>query len=103
MSKMTKIVKEFDNKLLGRNEVVAEVANPGATLSRQEAKKELAKKLKAKEELIIIENITSHFGEKSSTVTAFVYNDEATLKKITLKHILKRNEAPAPQEAEAEA
>lgn len=100
MSKMVNITKEFENKLLKRKEVVAEVETQNSTISRQDAKEQLAKKLKADEELIIIENITSHFGSRNATVTAFVYDDVETLKKITLKHILKRNEAPQSEEAQ---
>lgn len=98
--KMVNITKEFDNKLLKRKEVVAEIETQSTTTSRKEAKEQLAKKLKADEKLMIIENITSHFGSKLTTVTAFVYDDEETLKKVTLKHILKRNEEPQAEEVQ---
>ena len=48
---MVNIVKNVENKLLSRKEIEAVIPNEGGTLSRAAIKKELAKKLKAKEEL----------------------------------------------------
>ena len=98
---MVTIKKETENKLLKRKEIVVEISNDGATISKQEIKSQLAKKLKADEKLIIINRIDSHFGSTLSSITAYLYEDEETIKKVSLKHILKRNEAPA-QEVEAQ-
>lgn len=95
---MVEITKEFENTLLKRKEIVADIQTQGATITRQEAKQQLAKKLGVAEELIIIEGITSHFGSRTATITAFVYEDSNALKKVTLKHIVKRNQQP--QQAE---
>jgi len=90
---------DFENKLLGRREVEVVIACEGATKPRAEVKSELAKKFKAKEDLVIIETIKPHFGNSDVIVRANLYNDKETLGKLTAKFLQKRNN-PAVAEGE---
>jgi len=94
-----KIIKENDNKLLCRKEVVAFFENEGTTRTRADIKSEIAKKFKADENLIIVREIKTHFGSQNFDVTAMIYDDEKSLKLIANEHFIKRN-APKTEEAE---
>lgn len=91
------IVKNFENKLLGRNEVVAKLEVENTTLSRSAAKTQLAKILKVDEKLIIIKEILTSFGSKAVEVVANIYENEEVLNKTSRDHLIKRN-APAKAE-----
>ena len=94
-----KAIKEFDNKLLKRKEVEFEVDSKGTTLSRLDIKKEAVKALKADENLVVVDSVSSRFGSTQTQARVYVYEDEATLNRLTPKHVAKRNEAPATEEA----
>lgn len=96
---MVEVVKNFENKLLNRHDVVARIDSNGATPSRQEIKSQLAKKLKVDEKLVVIDKVDTSFGTRAADVSAKVYKDEETLKKLTLEHIAKRNIGPVVEEA----
>lgn len=88
------LVKEFDNKLLHRKEVVITL-NREKTPSKIDVAKEIAKDFKSSEENIIIEKIDSKFGKKEFTVYAKVYNDSQSKDKyetVTRKEKKKRLE-----------
>ena len=96
------IVKDFDNKLLNRKEVIAKFDGDGATPARSAVRKDIAKKLKVDEKLIIINKISSHFGGTDVSVKANVYGDAETLNKVTPEHLVKRNAIPEVEEAPVE-
>lgn len=100
MSKM-EVLKDFENKLLDRREVLVKIAGEGTTPSRTVVKAELAKKFKAKENLIIINMISSTFGARDVEVDASIYKTEVVLKRLTPEHIQKRNAIAAPAVEEA--
>jgi len=92
MSNLKMEVKsDFENKLLGRREVKLTIENAEATITRVEAKSHVVKKFDAEEELVIIENVGSRYGNANVTVTASIYDDKETLDKVAAKHIAKRN------------
>lgn len=93
-----KAIKEFDNKLLKRKEVEFEVDSKGTTLSRLDVKKEAVKALKADENLVVVDSVSSRFGSTQTQARVYVYEDEATLKRLTPEHVAKRNEAPVSEE-----
>jgi len=95
-----KIVNEFDNKLLKRKEVELTVTVKDITLSREEAKTQAVKALKADEKLVVVNSISSKFGSRNVKIVVYVYEDEKILARLTPSHVDKRN-APA-QAAEAE-
>ncbi|NQZ84581.1 MAG: hypothetical protein HRU03_02585 [Nanoarchaeales archaeon] len=85
------VISDFENKLLGRREVKVTIENSEATITRVDAKSQVVKKFNAEEDLVIIENIGSRYGNANVTVTACIYDDKETLEKVTAKHIAKRN------------
>lgn len=96
------VVKQFENKLLNRTEVEGVMKLGVAPIpSRVEVKKNLAKKLKVDEKLIVVNKISSSYGSSEIKVDANVYKDEATLKKITNEHLIKRNKVGESQQEEA--
>ena len=91
ISRKMNVISDFENKLLGRREVKLTIENAAATITRVEAKSQVVKKFEAEEDLVIIENIGSRYGNANVTVTASIYDNKETLDKVTAKHIAKRN------------
>lgn len=96
------ILQDTENKLLGRREVLATMSNEKGTPKRVEIKKELAKVLKVKEDLVIVNKVTHNYGSSNLTIRAKVYDDEKSLKINARPHMVKRNviEAPAKEASE---
>ncbi len=70
------IRKERENKLLKRKEIEVYLDHTGKpTPTRLEILKELAKKLKVKEDLIIVDKIFSETGKACSRVKVLVYQN----------------------------
>lgn len=81
-----------DNPLLNRHEIKFTVKHPGEkTPNREIIRSELAEKINAKKENIIIDYINSGFGIQESTGYAKIYNPTKFTEEIERKHILKRN------------
>jgi small subunit ribosomal protein S24e len=85
------IVNKKENKLLHRVEIEAHLEEKAPAQSRQDIKKEIAKKLKVEENLVIVETIKPVYGKKSAVISAYVYEDEKAMKAVTPAHMLKRN------------
>jgi len=85
------IIKNFENKLLRRKQVIAKTEVSDKTISRKETKAQLAKLLKVKEDSIIIKEIKSHFGSKEVIIEANVYANNEELQKTARSHLIKRN------------
>ncbi len=96
------IVKEKETPLLSRKRVTAWVLKEGPTPSRPTIRKELAKKLKVKPELVSIRHIYSRFGKQESKVIAHIYSDEATLLRLEGKGLVEKHKSKGGQEAPAE-
>ena len=86
-----KIVKDVENKLLARREVEASVENTGATLTRDEIKKSIAKLLKVKEDLVIVNHAGNYFGNSNMNIVAKVYDNAEAVKRNARPHMVKRN------------
>ena len=85
------VVKQSDNKLLGRREVLVQFETEGSTHTRAKVKEEIAKKFKTKENLVVVNSIKSHYGSLNVLVSANVYDKKETLERLTSKHIVNRN------------
>ncbi len=93
-----KILEKNKSKLIDRTEFLIEYPHTQKpTPTNNEIKKELAKELKTKEELIIIKNIITKFGEGTSTISAFAYDNLEELKKLE-KYVEPKKEEPAKEE-----
>ena len=67
------VLKEFENKLLKRKEVLVSgeyEINPGI----KRVTEEISKQFKADKEKIVVRRIISEFGKKLFKVEAFIYN-----------------------------
>ena len=97
-----KILEKNKSKLIDRTELLIEYHHTNKpTPTNDEIKKELAKELKTKEKLIIIKNIITKFGEGTSTISAFAYDNLEELKKLE-KYTEPKKEEPAKEEKPAE-
>lgn len=85
-----KEVSKFENKLLDRVEYIFET-QASSTPSRQDVKAEIVKKLKADENLVSIQDISSHYGSQKIHVSVYVYDNADTMQSLVPKHIAKRN------------
>ena len=83
------VVKDEKNKVIGRREIKAEVYYEQPP-KKQEVLEELAKKLNANKDLIIIKKLSNVFGTRKIICTANLYADEATLNKFEPKYLTKR-------------
>ena len=85
-----KIIQE-KQATVPRQEIKLEVAFEKSTPKRLDLKREISKKIKQKEELIIIKKIITDYGKRSAQVTAYAYRDEETLKKIEYPKVVEKN------------
>jgi len=87
------IIKKQENKLLGRTEIKATITKDinSPTMKRIEVKKVIAKHLKVDEKFVVVNKITSYFGNNQLNVLAKIYNDEKSLKTNARPHMIKRN------------
>ena len=94
------LIKENEMKLLSRKRLTLMRENKGATPSRQDLIKEVAKQFNAKEDLIIIKHVYSQFGEDKTKVIVHVYSDKNKMKFFEHANLLKKHEkkAEAPKE-----
>ena len=86
------MIKDIDNKLLGRREVVVRFAIQGPTPSRKQVMSMLTSALNVTEDRVVIREIKQAYVETAIVVTANVYNDVSTLKRVEYGHYLKRFE-----------
>lgn len=96
------VIKEFDNKLLDRKEIMVNIETDGPTLKREEIKKEIAKKFKVEESNVVIIKVHTKFGSRTVDVSANLYENAEILKRLTPKYLIKRNglEEPAGEATE---
>ncbi len=88
-----------NNPLLNRTEIRFTVKHQGEkTPNRQIIKSELAEKINAKKENIIIDYINSGFGIQESSGYAKIYSPTKIAEEIERKHILKRNRVASKKE-----
>ena len=104
------ILNKEKNELLGREGIEAKVSYSEATPSRKEIRKELAKKVGKKENLVVVQEIKTYFGSGIAKIYANAYDREEDLKAGEIESIVKRHEekkkeekAEAPKEEKKEA
>ena len=86
------IDSKINNPLINRTEVHFTVIHEGeGTPNREIIRSELAEKLNAKKENIVVNNIQTSFGVQKSTGYAKVYSSLAKAKDWDREHILQRN------------
>jgi small subunit ribosomal protein S24e len=86
------IVKNTDNKLVGRQELELQIIHTAsATPKRMEVRKEVAKQMKAKTELVIIDHLKNRYGRQETIGYAKVYADMGSLTATETHPILARH------------
>lgn len=93
------ILKDEKKPLLKRREISGKLGYEARTPSRLEAKKELAKQLNVKEELVVIKKIVPSVGTQAARFEAFIYEDEPTMKAVEAGHAIRKN-SPAEKKQE---
>jgi len=97
------ISEQKENTILGRKEITATVLFEGnSTPNRKDIQKEIAKQIKSKEELTIINTIKTNFGEAKATISARAYNDEESMKAIERKNLVEKHAGHEAKEEKAE-
>lgn len=85
------IQHEEEKATLRRKDYRIRVFSQSATPDRNKVTAALAKELKSKPELTIVQKISPVFGDAASIVDVRVYQDEAALKEFESAHITKRH------------
>ena len=85
------IVSREKNPLLKREEAVFKVGGVDTTPSRKELRAKLAALLNAKEEAVVVRNLTQRFGSDEVSGKAVVYQSAEDMKKTELKYLVNRN------------
>lgn len=93
------IQKEKETPMLSRKRVTGEVTFKGVIPSKDNLKKELASKLKVKEELIEIRHVYNKYGEERAKVIANVYDNDKVMKILGKKVKAKKDGEQKPEEA----
>ena len=88
--------------IIPRKEINLVVKFEKSTPKRLDLKKEIAKKTKNKEDLLIIKKILTDYGKRSAKILAYAYKDEETLKKIEFPKVVEKN-TPKKEELKEEA
>ncbi len=92
MSLEIDVLDKKKNPLIDRTEIEFKIEHfAKGTPNRLEVKKKISDMEKSKEELIIIRDISSHFGSSYSVGKAYVYKDINDLKFFEPFHIRVRN------------
>jgi len=73
------IKRDFENKLLERREVTAEVLYAGVTPSKEAIKEQVCKKLNLDPKLTVIVRVNPMYGVTKSDVIAYSYKDEKAM------------------------
>jgi len=90
------ISEQKDNQLIGRKELTILIDTKGATPKREDLKAQIAAKLMVKPDLIVIQELNSAYGGSRAICKAYVYKDEAAMKKYTYDYLTARGK-PKPK------
>ncbi len=97
------ITKDEKKPLLKRRELEGKLGYEDKTPKRLDIRKELAKKLNVKEELVIVKRVKPDYGTQSAHLEIYVYDDEKTLKDLEQEYMMVRHGAAKKEEKKEEA
>ena len=92
------ITKDEKKPLLKRRELEGKLGYEDKTPKRMDVRKELAKKLNVKEELVVVKRVKPDYGTQSAHMEFYVYDDEKAMKDIEHEYMLVRNGAAKREE-----
>ena len=96
------IAEEKENPLLNRKEYRVKITQEGSTPSRKEISDAVKGKIKANQELVIVDRVNQHYGKKQCTVYVKVYKSKEALEKIEPKYKVERMAGKPQEQATAE-
>ncbi|MBW6518558.1 MAG: 30S ribosomal protein S24e [ANME-2 cluster archaeon] len=96
------ITKERKNPLLDRNEITFNIANTGATPSRDDVKNKLVALLNSSYELVILGNLATEYGTQKTVGYAKIYSDAKRAAVVENNYIIERNKPKPVAEVEEE-
>jgi ribosomal protein S24E len=97
------VITDEKKPLLKKRVLTGRLGYEGKTPPRLEIRKELAKKLNIKEELVLVKRIKPDYGSQSAKFEVDVYDDEQALKALEHNYMLVRHGAGAKKEEKEEA
>ncbi|MFH0714407.1 MAG: 30S ribosomal protein S24e [Candidatus Diapherotrites archaeon] len=92
-----KIEQQEKQPLLNRSEIRFSIDDSAKTPSRLEVQEKIAAQLNVPQNLVVVKTVLQRFGTKSVSGFAHIYTDEATLKKIEVKHKIFKNLKEKPK------
>ena len=97
------ILKETENKTLGRKEIEFRIDHQGGTTpSRTDVQSKIVAQYDASAATVVIRILKPTFGAGISHGLARIYDDEEKLKRVELGHILKRHKSTKKSAEEGE-
>jgi len=87
------IITDQKKPLLKRRELTGKIGYEDKTPSRLDIRKELAKKLNAKEELVVVRRVKPLYGTQAASLEVNIYDDEKALKDMENNYMLVRHGA----------
>ena len=96
------IISDEKKPLLNRREVSAKIGFDNKTPSRANIKKEIAKKLNVKEELVVVKMVNPDYGTTSAVLDIDVYDNDKTMKDVASDYLAKRG-VPKGKKGESES
>ncbi len=103
MNMELKITNE-KKSILPRKEVEAVVTYEDMTTpSRKELRQMIAKQAHGKEEFVVIKSIKPDYGKREAKFTAFLYDDEESMKKCEQAKMIAKNTGKKEEKAAAPA
>ncbi len=100
------ILKDTENSLLDRREILIKVIHDASTPSFKDARAKIASAVSpSSKDVVVVHSIISRPGVKGSIAEANVYKDKARAFKVEMRHLLAKNfpEEVKPLEKEAGA
>lgn len=95
------VSKDSNNPVIGRREIWFSITQEDRTPSKDDAKKELCKKLNLSPESTIIVRLDQEFGTRMSRALAHSYPSAEALKKFEQEHLFEREVKKAKKAAAA--
>lgn len=91
------VIREKNNALLSRREIIARVTGIAATPSRKEVTGLICERFDAKPDVVVIEKVSQGFGGRAAIVYAKIYSDAGRLKCFERGYLLARGKPKAKE------
>jgi small subunit ribosomal protein S24e len=89
------VIKDKENPLLKRREVIFKISHDGPTPPRGSVIDRLAATMNSMPRLVVIDRMNTEFGKQETIGYAKIYEDEDRAREVERVHILERNKIGA--------